>query len=358
MEKYTTEQRTQIVKFYYQNGMSIILTQRAYRRHYGIRDSPSESMIRRLIGRFEEQGAVQDRPRTGRPRTATSEAAVERVRESIAEDPSTSTRRRSGQVGMSQSSLRRILTRLNLFPYKIQLVQQLKPPDFVQRLQYAVRFQDIARGDPEFIHKLIMSDEAHFHLNGFINKQNCRIWGTENPRVIHQRELHPQKCTVWCGVMSQEVIGPYFFEDDFGNTVSVTGKRYRSMIENFLHPAVQDKPGTWFQQDGATPHTARDTIQLLRHLFEERIISRGCEINWPSRSPDLTAADFFLWGYLKERVYVNKPQTLQHLKNNIEAEIRALGRDILRGVMENTLQRALLCEAENGRHLSDIIFHT
>jgi hypothetical protein len=46
------------------------------------------------------------------------------------------------------------------------------------------------------LNNLIMSDKAHFHLNGYINKQNCRSWGTENPRELHQHQLQPQKCTV------------------------------------------------------------------------------------------------------------------------------------------------------------------
>jgi len=99
-------------------------------------------------------------------------------------------------------------------------------------------------------------------------------------------------------------------------------------------------------------------MQLLRQIFGERLISRNSGFNWPARSPDLTALDYFLWGYLKDRVYVNKPKTLQQLKENIRAEIRALGPDILTRVMENVLERAKLCEAENGGHLRDVIFHT
>lgn len=38
------------------------------------------------------------------------------------------------------------------------------------------------REDNGFIHNMIMSDEAHYHLNGFINKQNCKSWSTVNPR--------------------------------------------------------------------------------------------------------------------------------------------------------------------------------
>ena len=71
-----------------------------------------------------------------------------------------------------------------------------------------------------------MSDEAHFYLNRFVNKQNCRIWAIENPKIVHQRKLHPIKCTVWCGVTSERVIGPYFFEDKEGVTVTITENRF------------------------------------------------------------------------------------------------------------------------------------
>ena len=72
-----------------------------------------------------------------------------------------------------------------------------------------------------------MSDEAHFHLSGFVNKQNFPFWAEGNPRAVHQKELHPLKCTVWCAITTNEIIGPYFFEDDDGNAVTVTGERYR-----------------------------------------------------------------------------------------------------------------------------------
>ncbi|KAK3892905.1 hypothetical protein Pcinc_003271 [Petrolisthes cinctipes] len=244
MEKYSTKQRNQVVKFFYQTQGSIIQTQRTYRRHYRVRDAPSVSAIRTFINRFEEQGAVSDRTRSGRLRTVRTDETREQVRESIEENPGTSTRRRSRQLRISRTSLQRVLRNLNLFPYKVQLVQQLKPKDYQQRLQYAVRIQELARNDRNFTQNLMMTDEAHFHLNGFINKQNCHFWGFENPRSVHQRELHHVKCTVWCGLTADEIIGPYIFEDDHGNAVTVNGERYRTMIENFLRPATQNRRGS------------------------------------------------------------------------------------------------------------------
>ena len=68
--------------------------------------------------------------------------------------------------------------------------------------------------DPDFSSKIILSDEAHFHLDGFVNRQNCRIWGSENPHVIVEKQMYPQRVTVWCGFWAGGIIGPYFFEND------------------------------------------------------------------------------------------------------------------------------------------------
>ncbi|GFV88651.1 tc3a_0 protein [Trichonephila clavipes] len=50
---------------------------------------------------------------------------------------------------------------------------------------------------PDFHKRILFSDEAHFWLNGYVNKQNCRIWSEANPQVYIQTPLHPEKLTVW-----------------------------------------------------------------------------------------------------------------------------------------------------------------
>ena len=99
---------------------------------------------------------------------------IARMQASIEENHKTSTRRRSQQL-MSRRSLQIVLHNLHLYPYKIQLVHELKQNDAQRRIQYSHRFQELCFENNEFIHKLIMSDEAHVHFNGHVNKQNCRI---------------------------------------------------------------------------------------------------------------------------------------------------------------------------------------
>ncbi|GFX13600.1 uncharacterized protein TNCV_3136731 [Trichonephila clavipes] len=68
------------------------------------------------------------------------------------------------------------------------------------------------------------------------------------------------------------------------------------MITNFFFPELNnhDVQELWFQQDGATCHTARATIDLLKDTFGDRLISRFGPVNWPPRSCDLTPLDYFL----------------------------------------------------------------
>ncbi|GFW96836.1 transposable element Tc3 transposase [Trichonephila clavipes] len=53
---------------------------------------------------------------------------------------------------------------------------------------------------PDFHKRILLSDEAHFWLNGYVNKQNCRIWSEANPQVYVETPLHPEKLTVGCAL--------------------------------------------------------------------------------------------------------------------------------------------------------------
>ena len=120
-----------------------------------------------------------------------------------------------------------------------------------------------------------MSDEAHFHLEGYVNKQNCRIWGSENPRIIIKKPLYLQRLTFWYGFWAGGIIEPYFFENEAGVAVSVKVLHYRTMINEFLLPEFKDMDvdDVYFQEHGATYHTSGVTIVLLREKFPGRVIS-------------------------------------------------------------------------------------
>ncbi|GFX79580.1 uncharacterized protein TNCV_825691 [Trichonephila clavipes] len=130
------------------------------------------------------------------------------------------------------------------------------------------------------------------------------------------------------------------------------------MITNFFIPELNnhDVQELWFQQDGATCHTARATIDLLKDTFGDRLISRFGPVNWPPRSCDLIPLDYFLWGYVKSLVYADKPQTLDHLEDNIRRVIADIRPQMLKKVIENWTSRLDYIRASRGSPMPEIIF--
>ena len=91
------------------------------------------------------------------------------------------------------------------------------------------------------VKKIIFSDEAHFDLDGYVNKKNCRILGTENLHVSIEKPMHPKRVTVWCGFWIKVIIGPFFFENEQEEASTVNGDRYRAMLNEFLFTKIEEK---------------------------------------------------------------------------------------------------------------------
>ena len=70
----------------------------------------------------------------------------------------------------------------------------------------------------------------------------------------------------------------------------------------------------------------------------------------------ISACDFFLWGYLKSKVYVRKPRRVDDLKVSIREEIATVPQEMLVNVMQNLEERLRTCVRQEGRHFSNIIF--
>jgi hypothetical protein len=108
----------------------------------------------------------------------------------------------------------------------------------------------------------------------------------------------------------------------------------------------------WFQQDSANAHTAASTMEILHEFFGENVISKEV---WPSRSPDLTSPDFFLWSYLKDTVYRSDPRELKQLKMTIARAIEEVNVRTLRKVARDMVKRVDKCNEINGRHFQHLL---
>ena len=143
-------------------------------------------------------------------------------------------------------------------PYKVQLVQELKPLDGPTRNCAMMSIL------PK---KIIISDETHLRLGGYVYKQNCCVWGSENPHMVLQKPMHPLRVTACSGLWSRGIIAPYFFENKDGATMTVNGDTYRTMIIDFFVPALHGIAvnDVWFQHDG-------ESIYCIKRLMTTEIV--------------------------------------------------------------------------------------
>ena len=136
---------------------------------------------------------------------------IEGVRHAFENVPGMSTRRAENGLGVSDTTIWRILKEdLQFHPYKLQLVQELLPRDHEARFHFAQDMLERFDGDPYLLENLFFSDEAHFHLHGGVNRHNMRYWSDQNPHWYAEEPLHSPKVTVWAGIGRYGVVGPFF----------------------------------------------------------------------------------------------------------------------------------------------------
>ncbi|GFS73895.1 uncharacterized protein TNCV_108091 [Trichonephila clavipes] len=158
--------------------------------------------------------------------------------------------------------------------------------------------------DPSWVFNILWTDEAPFSLHGDVNNHNCRIWATSNPREYTQKPLHSPKVTAWCGFTGSFIIGPFF--------------------------ETQCPVNGW-------------------------IMGTALHVPWTPRSPDLTPADFWLWGYLKSCVYLSGPSSLSELKDAIRREVSSIHPDMLNSSVAGFVTRLECLLPCGGGHVEHIL---
>lgn len=351
-----TMRRILITECYWYYQRSCDRVRNRFRELFGTRVGlPTNRIIDLSVQKFHEGGSVAHSKGAGRPRSAINDDSIEVVRCFFEENEQYSIRQASLDLNINRESVRLILRKkIKSFPYKIQLFQQLTQWDKDRRDQFAFRMSRwIQRGkvDPK---KIWWSDECHFWLSGYVNKQNYRFWATENPRIFETSELKPVRITVWCAISAVGIIGPIFLEEN------ITGELYTKMLEEEFIPAVQGLnciEDYWYMQDGARPHRTDQVFALLDEHFHGRVIGLdyetrfGCGIEWPPCSPDLNPCDYYLWGNLKDKVYRDRPGTADQLKARIIEEIGKIDREELARTIVNFESRLELVLEHNGGHI-------
>lgn len=308
-------------------------------------DIPNRHSITAIYEKFLETGSVHDKVRSGRPSTIT-EDKIQEVEEILEKEPVNSVRSVARDATISSYQAHRIMRDIIGYkPYKMHSVQQLYDEDMdlrVEMSEYLIPILEDQNNDG----KIFFSDESTFYTSGIVNKHNCRIWSPSNPFITIEDAMNSAKVNVWCAMSNKQIIGPYFFEEK-----TINQHNYLDMLQNYFYPIMQRKrlhKTMIFQQDGAPAHFSKNVRSWLDEKFDSRWIGRGGPISWAPRSPDLTPLDFFLWGYIKTKVYKTKVNDTDDLKDRIEKEIQVINKQTLHSVFDNIVKRLKFCIDVNG----------
>lgn len=353
MEYLSLQEKIEMVLIYGECGRNMQNSLTMYNQRYPDKVR-SRCSFYRVIQQFTSDGSVRRKQRT-REATVIQDSNQVDVLASVSNNPHVSTRAIAHDTGISQTSVCKILKRHKYHPYHVSLHQELHGDDFQNRVRFCRWARERMSINQNFFSTVLFSDESSFTNHGTVNRHNMHYWSVENPHWLrHVEHQRPWTVNVWCGLIGENLIGPYIIE---GN---LNGQKYSEFLEGVLPTLLEDlslevRRTMWFQHDGCPAHYSLLAREVLDRNFNGRWIGRGSLINWPARSPDLTSPDFFLWGYLKSKVYQQEPTTREDMIERIKTACAQIGRNTISSCVSSFEKRVEKCIEVEGYHFEHLI---
>lgn len=342
---YSAEEKYDMYNIYIKSNRDSTAAAVNYATTYPDRQQPHRTIFSRIAKALMSGSLSNPRKKYEKPPSANEINVLAQ----LYINPRQSSRAISSQCGISDSFARKIIKKYKYHDYKYTPVQKLYPGDPDRRLEFCQWFQDQTAADPLFCRKIIWSDESLFTNCGMFNRRNAHVYALENPHLIREvRNQYRFSVNVWCGILDTRIIGPYFIR---GN---LNAQAYLNLLENDLEEFLDDLPLEsirnlhWFQQDGSAVHNANMVTTYLNRRFPNSWIGTNGSIRWPPRSPCLNPLDYYLWGYLKNKVYDTPSESIVHLKQKIREEIAAIPPAVIRKAVDAQIYRTRLCIQKNG----------
>jgi hypothetical protein len=231
---YTTDQRTFIVKRYIRKRIFAKCRERFIRK-YPDSPVPTVSCVSKRIKKWRTTAPVLDETRH-RKKTVLTDEKLEDIRALLEISPRKSLRWFSQKTGVSIGCASKATKLTKFRPYRIRVVHAFKPVDAPQRIRFCnwmLKNMHDGLVDPQL---LFITDEAYFHLSGYVNSQSTRIWSDDNPHEVQQILLLDIKIGVWCAVSVKRIIGSIFYHE------TVISNRYvRNILEPFFEQLTDDE---------------------------------------------------------------------------------------------------------------------
>ena len=174
----------------------------------------SKSFFSSLVEKFQNTSSRRNErsENTTRQRNVLTPDKLEERRQLFEKKPTLSTRSASQGLMIGYSTVQRTLRNyIDFFPYKVQSMQSLTGQNIASRLVFARMVKSkIDRREINII-RVWSSNEAHFYLNEYVNKQNYRFWSSEDSNMVVSRSWHLQRLTVWAALCAEGINEPILF---------------------------------------------------------------------------------------------------------------------------------------------------
>lgn len=337
-------EKVEIIRLTGENNRSTRAVAREFNVRHPLRQI-SYSVVAKINRLFNQSGSVIKTKRKRNNRQNVDQVILD----AFNDNPRSSIRDMALNLNLTRNKIWRCLRRYKLKPFKPKFLHTLEEGDDNRRLEYCFWAQGNYLNDRHFLEKIMFSDEATFTTNGVVSSQNCRYWTTENPHwVINCKRQYSEKVNVWCGILGERIIGPFFFLQ------TLNAIRLLHFLNNELMEVIDDFPlavlrDMFFQLDGASIHNSIIVRRWLNVNFPQKWIGRNSPlIEWPPRSPDITPLDFYFWGTIKNKVYKTRPRSRQELCDRITQACQEINIQELRRVARNNKKRIEKCITIDG----------
>lgn len=310
----------------------------------------SRMFVYRTIERYDETQGVEDRPRSGRPRSVRTPNAIKAVAARIRRNPLRKQKIMSREMEISTRSMSRLIkSDLKMGAFRRSTGQYLTPSlKKSRRLRSKCLMQRYAQDKHR---KILFTDEKLFNIEEKFNRQNDRVYAHSSREAMEvvgkvERGHHPASLMVWWGVGYEGVTELYFCEQG----VKTRAKNYQEgVLEEVVKPLTQTlfQGSHWsFQQDSAPAHKAKSTQEWLSKNVPEFIKAS----DWPSASPDLNPLDYRLWAELEGMACRRRHPNIESLKRALVRAVANFPMDVVRAAIDEWPQRLKSCVRAKGGH--------
>lgn len=328
-------------------------TCRMFNEKYPHLSPMNKTKLKRLQTKFVQFGQVK--PKKSRRSIITDEEEnIINVLGYFNAYPRSSIRAASRDLGVSYCSIQKILKKQRMHDFSFTKVQSLRPGDNLRRVQFCEMILIKCQEDANFLRNIIWTDESKFSREGIVNRRNSHYWASANPHLVREAGFQDAfSFNVFCIVMGDRVRYEIYDEN-------LTSARYLQILREVVTDFIDNLPlnvynNCYYQMDGAPAHSSHEVYLELTRMFGDNWLGLFGPWPWPPRSPDLTPLDFYIWGYIKSKVYATPVQTREELLARVRVAFAELNpEEIMRATVDEVHSRVLKCLEHNGGHIEHL----